>query len=519
MSTIFGNLLISRKLMAAFGAVLAVIFASGAVIYDRLVVIEWAKNSRIHTADVLETLQNAMDALLDQETGVRGYLITGDEKFLEPYHKGASAYSIAFRSMRNLTSDNPTQQNRLDQLDGLATEWRSRLAQQEIALMAKPETRGDARALEASGAGKGAMDLIRAKVAEIERVERGLLASRDAVQAQAFRTAYTATIVGGAASLVIAGMMGLLLTRAIATPITRMTNIMTVLAQGNTAVAVPRLTRRDEIGAMAAALQIFKDRLIERERARAELAHFNRVTTMGQLTASIAHEVNQPLAAIVTNADAGLRWLAARPPNLEEVEHALGRIIKDGNRGSDVLGRVRALIKKVPVQKGLLAINGVLLDVIALTQSEVQGRQISLNTQLANDLPRIEGDRVQLQQVVLNLIMNAVEAMGGVTHSRRELLIGSEKDSSNRVLVTVRDSGPGLTAESFDHLFDPFYTTKRGGMGMGLSICQSIIEAHGGEMWAEPPHPSSGAVFRFAVPTHQESAGDHSIGRPSGTLV
>ena len=184
----FANLPISRKLMAAFAAVVVVIFASSAIVYDRLRVIELAKNSRVHTTDILETLQQAMDAMVDQETGVRGYLITGDEKFLEPYHKGSNAYAAAIQKARDLTRDNPAQQRRLDELNELAKNWRG-IAEREIALMGKPETREDARALEGSTAGKTAMDLIRAKVDEIDGVQRDLLAKRDAVQKQAFATA------------------------------------------------------------------------------------------------------------------------------------------------------------------------------------------------------------------------------------------------------------------------------------------------------------------------------------------
>ena len=498
----FANLPISRKLMAAFAAVVVVIFASSAIVYDRLLVIEWAKDWRVHTTDVLETLQNAMDAMVDQETGVRGYLITGDERFLEPYHRGGNAYTAAIQKIKDLTSDNPAQQSRLDELNELAKKWRSGIAEREIALMAKPETREDARALEGSTAGKTAMDLIRAKVDEIDGVERDLLAKRDAVQKQAFATAYTMTILGGAASLIIATLMGVLLTRGIAVPITRMTSAMTTLAKGDTTVEVPGVGRSDEIGAMAAAVQIFKDSMIERQRAQAELAHVNRVTTMGQLTASIAHEVNQPVAAVVTNADAALRWLGAQPPDLEEARQALGRIIKDGNRASDVIRRIRALIKKVPSRNDRLDINETIFEVIALTRSEVLRNGVSLQTRLAKDLPLIQGDRVQLQQVMLNLIINAVEAMSGVSERSRELLIGSGKDASNGVLVTVRDSGPGLNPESSDHLFDAFYTTKPGGMGMGLSICRSIIEAHGGRVWATANVPQ-GAIFQFTLPTHR----------------
>jgi PAS domain S-box-containing protein len=234
-----------------------------------------------------------------------------------------------------------------------------------------------------------------------------------------------------------------------------------------------------------------------------ELAHVNRVTTMGQLTASIAHEVSQPIAAAVTNASAGLRWLAAQPPDLKEVRDAFDSIIKAGNQAGEVIGRIRGLIKKVPARKTTLDINETILETIALTRSEMGRHCIVLQTELANDLPSILGDRVQLQQLMLNLIMNAIEAMSEVSEGSRVLLIGSRADTPDGVIVTVQDSGPGLKPESLDHLFDPFYTTKPTGMGMGLSICRSIIEAHGGRLWGTKNAPR-GTVFQFTL--HQDDA-------------
>jgi PAS domain S-box-containing protein len=236
-----------------------------------------------------------------------------------------------------------------------------------------------------------------------------------------------------------------------------------------------------------------------------ELAHANRVATMGQLSASIAHEVNQPIAAAVTNAYAALRWLDARSPDLGEVRQALGRIVKDGNRAGDVIGRIRDLIRRAPPRKDGLAINEAILEVIALTRSEVVKNGVSVQTQLAEGLPLIEGDRVQLQQVILNLIINAVEAMSSAGEGSRELLISTGKTGSDGVLVAVQDSGPGLAPASLEHLFDAFYTTKPGGLGMGLSICRSIIEAHGGRLWATVNVPQ-GAVFQFTVPAHPDDA-------------
>ncbi len=237
---------------------------------------------------------------------------------------------------------------------------------------------------------------------------------------------------------------------------------------------------------------------------QAELAHVNRVTTMGQLAASISHEVIQPIAAGVANAHAALRWLDAQPPDLEEVRQALGRVVKEGNRATDVIGGIRALIKKRPPRKDALEINEAVLEVIALTRGEAVKNNVSVQTQLAEGLPPIQGDRVQLQQVILNLIVNAVEAMSGVSERPRELLIGTGKDASGGVLVAVRDSGPGLSPESFDRLFDPFYTTKPGGMGMGLSICRSIVEAHGGRIWASQA-AGPGSTLQFTLRMNEQA--------------
>jgi C4-dicarboxylate-specific signal transduction histidine kinase len=224
--------------------------------------------------------------------------------------------------------------------------------------------------------------------------------------------------------------------------------------------------------------------------AQAELAHVNRVTTMGQLAASITHEVNQPLAAIVNNADACLNWLAAN--NLEEVRESAALVVKDGHRAAEIIDRIRALIKKAPPRKDPLGINEAIVEVITLTRSEAVKDGISVRTH--------QGDRVQLQQVILNLILNAVQAMSGVSERSRELLISAEKEASGAVLVTVQDFGPGLDPESVDRLFDAFYTTKPQGMGIGLAICRSIVEAHGGKLWAIA-NKDRGATFQFTLPT------------------
>ena len=231
-------------------------------------------------------------------------------------------------------------------------------------------------------------------------------------------------------------------------------------------------------------------------KAQAQLAHVTRVMTMGELAASIAHEINQPLAAVVNNASACLRWLAAN--NLEEARQSATLITTDGHRAGEIISRIRALVKKAPPQKDLLDINETILEVIALARSEVQRNRVSLQTQLLNDLPLVLGDRIQLQQVILNLVMNGIEAMSGVTDRSRELLIRSVLIESDRVLVAVQDSGIGLQPESLDHLFEAFFTTKPKGMGMGLAISRSIIEAHGGQLWAIP-NDGPGATFQLTL--------------------
>jgi PAS domain S-box-containing protein len=235
--------------------------------------------------------------------------------------------------------------------------------------------------------------------------------------------------------------------------------------------------------------------------AQMELAHANRVATMGHLSASIAHEISQPIGAALTYANAGLHWLRAQPPDLEEVRQALGLIVESGVRAGDVIDRIRALVKKAPPRKDRLEINEAVLGVIALTRNEIAKNGISVRTQLAESLAAILGDRVQLQQVILNLLINAVEAMSGMSEGLRELLISTQNADSEGVLVAVRDSGPGLAPESVERLFESFYTTKPGGLGMGLSICRSIIEAHHGRLWASANTPN-GAVFQFTLPTY-----------------
>jgi len=239
--------------------------------------------------------------------------------------------------------------------------------------------------------------------------------------------------------------------------------------------------------------------------AQANLAHVVRVTTLGELVASIAHEVNQPLAAVKANAEACLRWLDRETPDLDAARRSVEWVMDDSNRANEVIGRVRSLAKKTDLEMVPLDINHVVREVVALVQRELTSHQASLRLELAPALPMILGDRVQLQQVMINLVMNGAEAMQSVTDRPRELMIRSSQDETQQVLVGVTDSGVGISAENADRLFNPFFTTKSGGMGMGLSICRSIMEAHGGRLWATANVPH-GATFQFTLPVFADTA-------------
>src|ERR1700751_2336317 len=287
---------------------------------------------------------------------------------------------------------------------------------------------------------------------------------------------------------------------------------------------VGRLSKEDESGNfefVGAVTDITERKHAEEalQKAQTELAHMSRVMTVGQLSASIAHEMNQPLSAIVTNANAGIRWLAADSPDLEEANQAIRRIIRDGQRASAVVGRMHALFKKAPTTKEQLDINELIQEVLSLSQGEIKSNRISLRTRLADDLPWVMGDRIQFQQVILNLVLNAIQAMSGTTEGPREMQVSSEKVSAkhsgykpegqeqgslanvkwSHVLITVQDSGPGLDTQLVNRLFEAFYTTKPQGLGIGLTISRSIIEAHGGKLWAKA-HTPPGAIFQFTLP-------------------
>lgn len=267
--------------------------------------------------------------------------------------------------------------------------------------------------------------------------------------------------------------------------------------------------QRDEQGNPVAVLETNND-ITERKRAeealqrvQTELAHATRVMTLGELTASIAHEVNQPLAAIVTNGNACLRWLGGAQPNFVEARQAVERIIKDSYRASEVIARVRALVKKAPPRNDLVDLNDVIVEVLALAQSQARRTHALIKRELGNELPPVLGDRVQLQQVVLNLVINGLEAIAKNREGERELTVSSGTDESSNVIVAVRDTGTGIDPASIDRLFDAFFTTKPDGMGMGLAISRTIIESHGGRLGAAPNSPR-GSVFQFTLPRASE---------------
>jgi signal transduction histidine kinase len=267
---------------------------------------------------------------------------------------------------------------------------------------------------------------------------------------------------------------------------------------------------RDHAGGLefvGAVMDVTAIRLAERElhKTRSDLAHVTRVTSLGELTASIAHEVNQPLGAVMFNAEAALSWLDCDPPNLNEAYAALQRIVRDGTRAGEIVRRVRAVARKADTKMSPLNLNDVLSEALTFVQHELLSSRVALRMEYASALPIILADKVQLQQVILNLVMNGIEAMQSVTDRRRELVIRTEQDDALQVRATVTDCGVGFSADDAARLFNTFFTTKSGGMGMGLSICRSIIELHGGRIWAVPNVPH-GATIQFALPLHPNRA-------------
>jgi signal transduction histidine kinase len=270
--------------------------------------------------------------------------------------------------------------------------------------------------------------------------------------------------------------------------------------------------RRDEDGRLeyiGAVQDVTARRLSEQAlgKAQSELAHVARATALSALTASIAHEVNQPLSGIITNASACLRMLAADPPDVEGARETARRTIRDGNRAADVIARVRALFTRKESAIEAVDLNEVTREVMALSLSDLQRNRVVLRSELANDLPATTGDRIQLEQVILNLLRNACDAMADVHDRPRQLLVRTEREDGDRVRVSVRDAGVGVDPQNVDKLLDAYYTTKTDGMGIGLSISRSIIERHHGRLWAEA-NDGPGATFSFSIPSGPASVPD-----------
>jgi signal transduction histidine kinase len=317
-------------------------------------------------------------------------------------------------------------------------------------------------------------------------------------------------IIGGAIAIGL-GLLGiaLLVARSVTRPIGALIGAMQRVAAGNFETALPGLGRKDEIGRLADGFNHMVSQLdaarkreaMDRSRAatmQAELTRVARLTTMGQLTAAMAHEINQPLAAIMASGDAGLRWLARTPPNFDEARAALNQIVTEGHRARDIVGGIRAVFRKGEVRRAPVNINELIEEVLLLMRAEIHNGRISVLAELFSDSPNVMGDRTQLQLVFRNLIMNAIEATGSVTDRERMLRVKSETVPSG-VRVTVTDSGTGIDQHNMDRIFDTFFTTKSHGMGMGLSICRSIVEAHGGKLSASRSHPY-GSIFEVDLP-------------------
>jgi signal transduction histidine kinase len=305
-----------------------------------------------------------------------------------------------------------------------------------------------------------------------------------------------------ALALVLSLVLAAVLAALVATPLQRMARATRTLAAGDLSTRVPG-SKLEELDALAQSFNDMAARLKTSfeamQQAQAEVARVARLTTMGELAGSIAHEINQPLAAVVTNANAALRWLVRDPPNLDETKAALGRMIKDGNRASDVIMHIRELLKHRTPEHVEVDINEAIREILEIAMGALRSRAATAHTALASGVPLALGDRVQLQQVIMNLIMNGADAMSSVTDRPRILSIGSKLDDNGHIHVTVRDSGTGIDEAIQHRIFEPLFTTKNDGMGMGLSICRSIIEAHGGRLWASPATPH-GTEFQFTIP-------------------
>jgi methyl-accepting chemotaxis protein len=419
----FSDRRISSKLALTFSAVIAVLAASSSIVYQKLSFIQQSADWRTHTYLVLETMDAAMAGMVDQESGVRGYLVSGSENFLEPYRKGGDTYAIAFRKAKELTSDNPVQQTRLDAMNQFAQSWRGDVAAKEIALMANAGTREQARAMEASGVGKTAMDGIRAKVAEIEDTERTLLGTRSVAQADAFAASFLATIIGGLASLLVAVMMGVVLTRGIAAPIGRMREIMVKLVHGDTSVTVPGIGRKDEAGGMAEAVQVFKDSMIETERLRAEqetqkqMAERTRRQAMLDLAErfeSSVGEVVNGVASAATELQSTAQSMAATSEETTQQTSTVAAAAKQSTQSVQTVAaateELTASIREISEQ--ITHASAVINDgVQQATRSNEQVQSLSTSAEKIGDVVKIiSGIAAQTNLLALNATIEAARA-------------------------------------------------------------------------------------------------------------
>lgn len=338
-----------------------------------------------------------------------------------------------------------------------------------------------------------------------------------ALERNAQATMATMVAVGALAALLGLSLAAWVAVAETAAPLAQLTSRMVRLADGDLSVEIAGQDRRDEIGAMARALQIFKDSAkaklaaeVEARRSReaaaeasrqaqTEMARIARVLSMGELASSIAHEISQPVAAIVANTQAALRWLDHAPPNIDRARAAMERSLRDGQRAGSVIQRVRSMIARNEPALSALDVNGLVNDTLEFTEDERRRADIRLVLQLGRALPHVEGDPIQLQQVLLNLILNGIDALRDSDPADRVMTIATSSDEDQRVTVTVQDNGAGCEPDQHGQLFEPFFTTKPGGIGMGLPISRTIIEAHGGSIWFQPAHPR-GSSFSFRLP-------------------
>ncbi len=518
----------ARPLVLAVGALLTLFALTGVLTVRYWHERQAANLSLEHSRQVLDTLDRLRTIVANLEAERRGYLLTFDPAYLKAYGVSDESVRRETQTLQALVANDPLQSLRAEHLALIVS-----ATLREIDDMLKTaHTSGLAALAMIRG-----MDEIRSQIDQMVDHERFLLVDRER-RAESLEQRKTWLIAAAVVIVALFAGTALALDREdLASGRLHRTDLTPPEWRDRDARTVAELTlvgtvppfekeyfrkdgsrvpvliggamfeegRNHGVGFVLDLTELKQAEAEARESERRyretlmELAHANRLATMGQLTASIAHEVKQPIGATVAYAEAALRFLARRPPELEEARESLRGILSTSQRAGDVIDRIRTLIKKAPPRNERFDINAAIREVIELTRGQAVKDGVSVQTDLAHDLPVIEGDRVQLQQVILNLIMNAVESMSSVNDGTRELFISSQKAEPGGVLVRVLDSGPGLAPATLERLFNAFYTTKPGGLGLGLSICRSIIEAHGGRLSATANEPR-GATLEFIVP-------------------